>query len=351
MMTGLIITCMLAAVSVDPVLVLEPGPGNPRNSEGDFLAIDEQQVVFIYTHFTGGGGDDAKAHLAARWSKDAGATWTQEDQLILDNEGQQNIMSVSLEKLKDGAISLFYLRKDSDNTCILYLRRSTDGAKTWSEPVRCIPSDGYYVVNNDRVVPLSTGRLIAPAALNKGGRYASLCFFSDDNGASWQTGKTELPPPEGSKTGLQEPGVIELRDGRLMMLCRTDQGCQLRSYSSDGGDTWSPVEKTDILSPVSPATVERLPNGSLMLIWNDHDGIDPALKHKRTPLTIALSADEGQTWTHKRVIEDNPDGWYCYTAMECVGDWVLLGYCAGDTQVGGLNRLKVVRLPLAEFRP
>jgi len=31
--------------------------------------------------------------------------------------------------------------------------------------------------------------------------------------------------------------------------------------------------------------------------------------------------------------------------MTFVGDSVILGYCAGDKQVGGLNRLKVTRVP------
>jgi len=336
------------------VLVLEPGPDNPRNSEGDFIALEDGRLMFVYTHFTGGAADHAPAHLAARYSTDGGRTWTGEDVVIVPNEGGRNVMSVSLLRLQSGEVALFYLRKNSDEDCIPYLRRSADEGATWSGPTRCIPLDGYYVVNNDRVVQLETGRLVIPAALHglpgKGffGRGVAMCFLSDDNGATWRRSKTTLEGPQGSKTGLQEPGVIALNDGRLMMLCRTDQGCQMRSFSSDGGDTWSPPEKTGILSPVSPASFERIPaTGDLLLVWNDHSAIDPALRDKRTPFTVAVSKDEGRTWENTKTLEDDPDGWYCYTAVEFVDDHVLLGHCGGDRRTGGLNRLQVLRLPVA----
>jgi hypothetical protein len=136
-----------------------------------------------------------------------------------------------------------------------------------------------------------------------------------------------------------------------MMLCRTDQGCQMRSYSEDKGVTWSPVEPTSILSPVSPATIERLEDtGELLIVWNNHDNIAPRLQKKRTPLTTALSTDDGLTWDRFKTLEDNPRGWYCYTAMERVGDHILLAYCAGDTTVGGLNRTKIVRISIPWLR-
>ena len=46
-------------------------------------------------------------------------------------------------------------------------------------------------------------------------------------------------------------------------------------------------------------------------------------------ITIAISKDEGASWTKIKTLEDNPDGWYCYIAMEFIDDAVLLGYCAG----------------------
>ncbi|MGC9317723.1 MAG: sialidase family protein, partial [Armatimonadota bacterium] len=104
------------------------------------------------THFTGASGSDfAPAHLAARYSSDGGYTWTDEDVMVVPNEGGDNVMSVSLLRLQDGRIALFYCRKNSREDCHMYMRTSADEAQTWSEPQLCIPEDGYFVVNNDRV--------------------------------------------------------------------------------------------------------------------------------------------------------------------------------------------------------
>src|SRR5699024_517994 len=110
-----------------------------------------------------------------------------------------------------------------------------------------------------------------------------------------------------------EPGLIELSDGRILMFIRASGGYQQLSYSSDRGETWSPVEPSNIPSPVSPAMIEKIPGtGDWLLVWNNNDGSDSDLEGKRTPLTAAVSSDEGKTWKHIQNIEDDPEGWYCY---------------------------------------
>ena len=337
---------------VHRTLVLAPAESNPRNSEGDFVSLKDGRVLFVYTHFEGGGGDHDAAFLAGRFSSDGGRTWTTEDRVIVPNEGGMNVMSVSLLRLQSGAIALFYLRKNATDDCRPLLRISTDEAESWSDARVCIEEPvGYYVVNNDRVIQLANGRLLIPAARHalKGEAFSgygrALCYLSDDEGKTWRMSKTLLEVPKKIKTGLQEPGVIELRDKRLMMLCRTSAGCQYRSYSSDGGETWSAAEATDLESPTSPASFERIPGtDDILLVWNNHHAIDAERRGKRTPLNTALSSDEGRTWKMIRTLEGNPHGWYCYTAIEFVGDHVLLGHCAGDRRTtNGLALTQVLR--------
>ena len=328
---------------VTKIRLLPPGPGNPRNSEGDFIRLKDGSILFVYSHFTGGGGDNDAAFLAGRTSTDGGVTWSTEDVTIVPNEGKMNVMSVSLLRLQSGEIAMFYLVKQAADDCRAYMRVSTDEAQTWSDPRLCMPQGGYYVVNNDRVIQLASGRLVIPAArhgLEGETQFrpgVPMCFVSDDNGVTWTMGAEIAPPLEGG-SGLQEPGIIELKDGRLMMLCRTSWGVQYRSYSSDGGLTWSAAEATDIKSPCSPATFERIPQtGDILMVWNDHSA-QPELGQKRTPLTVAVSKDEGQTWEHAKNIETDPNGWFCYTALEFVDDRVLLGYCATGSGLPHLSQ-------------
>lgn len=339
--------------------LLPPGPENPRNSEGDFIRLKDGRLLLVYTHFTGGAGDHARAYLAGRFSADGGQSWTAQDVVVLPNDGQQNIMSVSLLRLKDGRIALFYLRKNSLTDCRPVMRVSTDEARSWSDPTEIIPQSavGYYVLNNDRVIQLQDGRLVMPLAQHHGRDWKKwtpaariLCYTSDDAGQSWKRGQT-VPSPElanGKPVMLQEPGVVALNDGRLMLWCRTDAGSQYVAHSSDQGESWSQAKPSTIISPRSPATIERIPStGNLLLIWNDHREIPSDRRGKRTPLCAAISSDDGQTWQNVKTLEDNPHGWYCYTALTFVEDHVLLAYSAGDRRkTNGLATTQITRVPV-----
>ena len=336
-------------------LALVPAAGNPRNSEGDFVQLKDGRLLFVYTHFTGGGADHAAAHLAGRTSADGGRTWSERDERVPAVQGKQNTMSVSLLRMKSGRIALFYLVKHSWDDCRMYVQTSDDEAATWGEARPCMADQGYYVVNNDRVIQLESGRLVIPAAWHRpaegkqfNSRATAVCFLSDDEGKTWRRGRGVVEPPTKGNSGLQEPAVVALKDGRLMMLSRTDLGSQFRCYSGDGGETWSAAEGTEIESPLSPASVERVPStGDLVMVWNDHSKIDGSLKGKRTPLSVAVSRDDGKTWSAAKVIEGDPEGWYCYTAIEFVGDRVLLAYCAGKGRAEGLNTTHVTSVPVA----
>lgn len=338
-------------VSVPGSLVLNPGDNNPRNSEGDFIELKDGRMLFVYSHYYGeSSSDHATAYLAGRFSDDKGQTWTSEDVEVLPNEGGMNVMSVSLLRLQNGDIALFYLRKNNTDDCIPYMRISKDEAKTWSDPIACITdNEGYFVLNNDRVIQLEDGTLVLAVAKHAGpgmewrGRADLFAYSSTDTGKTWKSSELVPNPKE---IVLQEPGLVELNDGSLLMVIRTDAGVQCYSYSTDKGKTWSEVEKSNLISPVSPATIERIPGtGDLLAVWNNNLSKDPDVAKLRTPLSAAISKDEGKTWSNYKTLENDPDGWYCYIAMDFVGDDVLLGYCAGNRPAGtGLSVTKITKL-------
>jgi len=344
-----------ASNAVETVLELPPSPDNPRNSEGDFIQLRDGRILFVYTRFTGGSGDHAAACLASRHSDDGGRTWSNRDETVVANEGSMNVMSVSLLRLHNNAIALFYLRKNAEDDCRPLMRISRDETATWSAPVECIPEPvGYYVVNNDRVIQTTSNRLIIPSALHalKGEKFSSrgriICHLSDDNGDTWRASETMIEAPTSFSTGFQEPGVAQLPDGKMLMLLRNNSGVLYRSYSEDEGLTWSEAAPTDLKTPVSPASFEMLPDSNtLLLVWNDHANIDSSLKGKRTPLVLALSKDNGNSWPVRYTLEDNPHGWYCYTAIAFTESHLLLGYCAGDTAtMPGLSLTRIIRIKI-----
>ena len=338
---------------VKTLLLLEPSEEAPRNSEGSIIRLKDGRLFLAYSRFTGGSRDNSTAQIASRISEDNGQSWS-DDALLIDTEGRENVMSVSLLRNDSGEILLFYAVKNGWDDCKLYLRRSKDEMQTLSNRVCATPHKGYHVVNNDRVVQLSSGRIIVPAAHhpctegtleNWSRRAIAMCFLSDDGGYSWRRSSGELMAPARSASGLQEAGVLVLADGPVYMWMRTDMGYQFESHSEDGADTWSEARPSRIASPLSPASIKRVPWGNdLLLVWNDHSGRHPFPPGKRTPLCTAVSPDEGHNWEPSRLLEGDPDGWYCYTSITFLNDNVILGYCAGDSKVGGLNRLKLTQV-------
>ncbi|AGA24816.1 exo-alpha-sialidase [Singulisphaera acidiphila] len=326
---------------------------NPRYSEGSVLVQRDGSLIYATTEFQGSGSDFAKARIIAVDSTDQGRTWS-ERRVLQENVGQQNVMSVTLRRLKannpfDGPIGLFYLVKNSPTDLDVYLRISNDEAKTFGEPRLVTTDPGYHVLNNDRVTVLSTGRILVPIATTedavKSPKYASSCYFSDDQGETWKRsrGLIHYPGP-----GAMEPEVLEQADGRLLMQIRTKVDHIAVSESTDGGESWSEAKSWEIAGPESPATLRRIPStGNLLLIWNNtlRDG---KVSSVRTPLTSALSADEGRTWSFHRNLENDPTKVYAYTSVVFDRGRALLTYYVGDTKTGRISS-RFRSVPIAWF--
>lgn len=354
------------AAAGEIVLDLGPETGFPRHSEGGFATLADGSILFIWSRFDAGSFDDhAAASLAGSLSSDGGRTWS-EPFPVLDraDEDAHNLMSVTLGRLPDGRLVLWYLRRRGFDDLRLMMRISTDEGKSWGEPRCCTPALGYHVVNNDRVVQLSSGRLLAPSAHHRtlegpdgepqfSGWGVTYIARSDDLGATWQeSGPLALPYPT-SRSGLQEPGVVELADGTLWGWARTDQGTQWEFRSHDGGETWTMPQPSRFTSPRSPLSMKRLSDDRLFAVWNPIPSYpgrpQPASgwNDDRTPLVFAVGDPTGAQWSDQVVLEDDPDSGYCYTAIHELPDAILVAYCAGSAvhDRNCLVWLRVRRIP------
>ncbi len=360
-----LLACPLAAEPAGEVVLTIPSTAQfPRNSEGSFATLKSGRIIFCYSQFFGGSGDDSSARIAEVHSDDQGRTWSSPGAFAEKGEAA-NLMSVSLLRLASGKLAIFYIVKRAGGWLQAdpVMRISSDEGATWSDPRRVVAAPGYWELNNDRAVQLRGGRIILPVA-----RYRSrgmedteasfdprgivFWFYSDDEGATWRESNSWWGCPAPSRGGLQEPGVVELADGSLLSWARTDLGCQFSFRSSDGGLTWSPPEPTELRSPMSPASIKRLPGSvSLLAVYNDHSGFFPFASdgnpyRGRTPLVAAVSADGGRTWPLRRLLEGDSTGAFAYIAIHFAGNAALLAYTVGIPNGPSLGTLRIRRVPV-----
>ena len=355
----------------DSAIVPLPANHTHRGITGSILELRDGRLLFVYTFVWRGGDEDEllREHpdggIAGRTSADAGRTWSKPF-LVQPRIGTGATQSPSLLRLANGNVLLAYdvqnkaptggLREGGDQH--MYVRISSDECRRWGEQLCATFTPGTCHAMPDRLVQTSSGRVILPVESGtpvKNERWVSFCYYSDNDGYSWwpSTSFVDLGGPRNS--GTEEPVVVELKHGRLMMACRSHVGYLVRSYSTDQGESWStPQYIRDLPSAVlAPHTMARIPGtGHLLMVWcNNPRGPELArgeeqpvvqvaqLERKlgavRAPLSAAVSADEGKTWQHHRDITRDPEGVYGDYGYPCVtfvqaGQIALMNYNAVD---------------------
>ena len=328
-------------------------PTHPRQTEGDVVVLKDGTLLAAWSDFSGRGEDHATAEISVAKSTDGGRTWTPPFTLQ-PNIGKQNVMSVSFLRSRSAReILFFFLVKNSASDLKVYVRRSSDEARTWSEPVVVTPGSGYHIMNNARVLQLRSGRILCPVCWcedvsRRGSPLRNVMFFSDDGGRTWTRGRGLVDCP---KRGAMEPGVVELKDGRVLQVIRTQMGQIWFSFSADAGDTWSEAVPSGIVAPESPSTIARLPGrGELLLIQNPSIERGISAIKSRTPLVARISGDEGKTWSNAKVIEPTPEFTHAYTSVTFDHGRALLTYWVAPSTNWTPMSLKFKSIPLDWFR-
>jgi len=183
------------------------------------------------------------------------------------------------------------------STSHIEIQRSADRGQTWSSP-RAI--DGPLGANV-KYPPLRTGagELLLPAYDDLLSR--SLFFVSTD-AENWTLRSAVYTDPPHEDI---QPSVVRLGSGRLLAIMRNKgQEWLWAMASDDDGRSWSRPQDSGFPNPASAAALLRLASTNLVLFFND----SPTDRH---PLSVAISADDGRTWSARKVLADG-DSTYSY---------------------------------------
>lgn len=311
--------------------------GCPQNHAANLLPLPDGTLLCVWF----GGSQEGKADISvwgARLAPGA-ASWSEATKL--SDDPQRSEQNPVLFQAPDGVLWLLWTAQHAGNqdTAIVRYRQSRDGGKHWGAIATLLDEPGTFIRQPISVMP--NGNWLLPVFYCRtrpgekwvGNDDVSAVKISADGGKSWR----DVAVPQ--SLGCVHMNITPLADGSLAAFFRSRWADHIwYSRSTDFGESWSAPIPTTLPNNNSSIQVTTLSNGDLALVFNnmsaagaserraslydeieDDDGRkEPERTGKtafwgapRAPMTVAISADGGKSWSWMRNLDEG-DG-YCMT--------------------------------------
>ena len=162
---------------------------------------------------------------------------------------------------------------------------------------------------------------------------AVVALFSENGGETWEMGVPQTETIDQKPGFAGESTLTELSDGTLLMIVRPKKGQKKRfkSYSYDGGVSWTPLEKIKDLAPVpvfqSLTTYKRSGERRILLLSMPQLSL-------RMKGSVYFSFDEGESWKRKTLVW----GFFDYSDIKALSDGrIVVTYSRGGHGPLGVN--------------
>ena len=205
-----------------------------------------------------------------------------------------------LFKKDDGTVILYYKVGPTPRDWWGVYKTSSDEGKTWSEEIK-IPNGLLGPIKN-KPVKLPDGTIFSPSSFETADKWTIHAETSNQNLADWK----KIPIDNGEFNAIQ-PTVLFHPNGKLQMLCRTQEGKIGVTWSEDQGKTWTPVEASNLVNNNSGIDGLTLSSGYHLLVCNP-------IKKGRNKLVL-LGSEDGVNWEELTVLEDEKKGEFSYPAI------------------------------------
>lgn len=244
-----------------------------RNMTGSALYNDRKGTLY---HFNGveAAGSWENLVMTLRTSQDYGATWSKPRLINAQHQYKNQVICCTIQDTKGNFLQCCDASPHSEGGTVIHI--SKDGF-SWEEPSHGLPipqfhpnEKGSWIAGiHASIVVLSDGRLIALGRQNNidGNMPKSIADFNYPP-FNWTYSSSGLPPISGG----QRLALIRLQEGPIFLASFTDylargKNKELKAKGLKGRDV----------------------HGNITMIFG---------------LYVALSLDEGQSWSHFRVVSD-----------------------------------------------
>lgn len=221
-----------------------------------------------------------------------------------------------LYQIPKGDLMLFYKIGPSPAKWKGWLKTSSDGGLTWSA-AKALP-EGYLGPVKNKPVLLSNGNLFCPTS-TEGDGWKIHFEVTADFGKTWR----KIGPLNDGKTlNAIQPSILDHGKGKLQILARSRDRALVESRSTDNGETWSPLAKSNLPNNNSGTDAVTLKDGRHVLVYNHVLPPGDLAKGPRTPLNLSVSKD-GKDWSAAVILEDSPISQYSYPSVIQTSDGMI----------------------------
>jgi len=310
--------------------------GHPR--QGGIFNFGRNEIAVIHNHAPCGydrpesvqhdfGGYHSTAKILLQRSLDGGATWPEEEQVVIYDEScpieeRRAFLAVRGPReeidLSSPDSAIYFGRTyagptDSRPEMVCFAVRSADRGKTWEQvPTIVDPPSGQKQVHKDGhpILRMPDGTFLAAMTSSPPGQVS--LYGSDDNGLTWEylsrvaTDPTELGRPTYA-------GLLRLPDGTLQMYMLNIYGLRnaIQVAESEDGYTWS-VPRPIVRWGNSPWAARREPGRFSrgvhyrspwpMLLRDERIVVLFARRKPPFGLGCLFSEDMGTTWSPEFIV-------------------------------------------------